>query len=133
MGPICLDLCASLGTLTPSGQVLHNLRVWGGPGRSRAAEVKLAVSCSPLPSQKTFSCRVPGILMQWGVQGAADGGSNNNPQCPCHPRAPGRWCLPFQKQERTRPFPAAGQGAVGQFGFRSLHPSWSARPLPPPP
>ena len=59
MGPICLDLCVNLGTLTPSGQVLHNLRLWGGPGRSRAAEVKLAVSCSPLPSQD-FLLQGPG-------------------------------------------------------------------------
>lgn len=78
MGPVCLDLCANLGTLTPSGQFLHNLRVWDGSGRSRASEVKLAVNCSPLPHQD-FLLQGPGDPDPVGCAGHLTGESNNNP------------------------------------------------------
>ena len=78
MGPVCLDLCANLGTLTPSGQFLHNLRLWDGSGRSRASEVKLAVNCSPLPHQD-FLLQGPRDPDPVGCAGHLTGESNNNP------------------------------------------------------
>lgn len=59
MGPICLDLCANLGTLTPSGQVLQ-ISVCGAGlgGARRGGQAGSQLFASPQP--KDFLLQGPG-------------------------------------------------------------------------